>query len=95
MQSSSPQLADPPTVLVDLPEDKQLVVVERVETRGPSVGVLCYFLDEPLLLLGRNGSQVEILRELLVARQQIDDGVFIGLIFEYSEEGAVVGHRDA
>ena len=69
MQSSSPQLADPPAVLVDLPEDKQLVVVERVETRGPSVGVLCYFLDEPLLLLGRNGSQVEILRELLIARQ--------------------------
>ena len=41
MQSSSPQLADPPAVLVDLPEDKQLVVVELVETRGSSIRVLC------------------------------------------------------
>ena len=40
VQSNSPQLADPPAVLVDLPEDKQLVIVERVETRGPSIRVL-------------------------------------------------------
>ena len=40
VQSNRPEFAEPPAVLVDLPEDKKLVIVKRVEASCFSVWVL-------------------------------------------------------
>jgi hypothetical protein len=50
---------------------------------------------ESLLLLGRNRPQGEVLGELPIAGQQVDDGVFVGRAIQDSEQGTVVGKRDA
>lgn len=95
VQGDRLEFPDPPAVLVDLPEDEKLVVVEPIEVRGSGIRVLLQLLIESLPILRRNGPQLEVLRELLVAGEQIDDGVLVGLLLEDSEERAVVGHRDA